>query len=516
MTQSQASAASQTEPHGETSHLRRRPVVAVAGARGFIGKHVIPALVGPDTSLSSHPTNTFIDFDVIALSRQGPPDDLLVNTERVQWRRCDLFNLRQIEEALQGATYAVYLVHSMLPHARLSQGHFADIDLILADNFSRAAATCGIQQIIYLGGIVPHEDQHLSEHLASRKEVEYALAARHIPLTTLRAGLILGPGGSSFRLLVKLVERLPIMVCPSWTLSRNQPIAVDDVVQLLRYCVGRPETYHQVFDVAGPEIITYKSLISLTASAMGKRVYIVTLPFFSLAFSKLWLCLITRSPFALVSPLVDSLRHQMLGVNLQWRGLWHRPLTPLKKAIEKSLPEKKEFVKNDPARMTSNPKNIASCYPRYSFAGFSTVRSIQRLPRPQGRDAVWVAQEYARWLPQFLFPWIVIDIGTNRTLSLRLRPLKKPLLVLELALDRSTLDRQLFYIRGGLLAHIHKGARGRLEFRITPCGTAFLAAVHDFLPRLPWFIYKYTQAQLHVLIMGAFSRHLKRISVLSK
>ena len=130
----------------------------------------------------------------------------------------------------------MYLVHSMLPSAHLTQGNFRDFDLICADNFGRAAARNGVRQIIYLGGIVPaaaNRGHALSSHLASRLEVENTLAASGVPVTALRAALVVGRGGSSFDILVKLVTRLPAMICPAWTSTRTQPIALSDVVALL-------------------------------------------------------------------------------------------------------------------------------------------------------------------------------------------------------------------------------------------------------------------------------------------
>ena len=179
-----------------------KPKVVVAGASGFIGRAVIKALQDR--------------CDLIALSRSAKDDE-----PGVEWRSCDLFSLLQCEKAVAGADYAIYLVHSMLP-AALTQANFEDMDLILADNFARAASNAGIRQIVYLGGLVPQETEELSRHLASRLEVEQVLGARDVPLTSLRAALVIGAGGSSFRIMLRLVQRLPAMISPKWTLSKTQ------------------------------------------------------------------------------------------------------------------------------------------------------------------------------------------------------------------------------------------------------------------------------------------------------
>ena len=156
--------------------------IAVAGATGFVGRSLVGALQGQG--------------EIVALGRSGSPAG--AEHESVRWRRCDLFSLRETEEALAGVDVAYYLVHSMLPNNRLTQGTFQDLDLLLADNFGRAAAAAGVRRVIYLGGLIPDaEGEGLSAHLASRLEVEQALGAHGVPVTAVRAGLVVGRDGSS-------------------------------------------------------------------------------------------------------------------------------------------------------------------------------------------------------------------------------------------------------------------------------------------------------------------------------
>lgn len=139
------------------------------------------------------------------------------------------------------------------------------------------------------------------------------------------------------------------------------------------------------------------------------------------------------------------------------------------------------------------------------------ARSVQRLPLPRGRDASWVAAEYARWLPRFMRPFLRVEVDESRTCRFYLRPLRTPLLVLTFAADRSSPDRQLFYVTGGLLSGApNPKNRPRLEFRSVLDRTVVLSAVHDFNPRLPWLIYRLTQAPVHLLVMNGFARHLAR------
>ncbi|MFM8682914.1 MAG: NAD-dependent epimerase/dehydratase family protein, partial [Chthoniobacterales bacterium] len=269
-----------------------RPTVVVAGASGFVGMALLPVLAE--------------NFDVVALSRSANPE-----LPRVRWTRCDLFSLLQTERALQGADYAVYLVHSMLP-ARLTQARFEDRDFILADPFARSAARAGVKQIVYLGGIIPNDAQ-LSRHLASRLEVERVLSARGVPVTSLRAGLIVGPRGSSFRIMLRLVRRSPVLLCPHWTKSMTQPVGLRDVVRLLRFCIGRDEMFGRAFDLGGPEVMTYVDLMRRTADTIGRKRLIVAVPFIPTRLSVLATRLVTGAHRELVAPLVESLRHAMVA-----------------------------------------------------------------------------------------------------------------------------------------------------------------------------------------------------------
>ncbi len=467
-----------------------KPKVVIAGASGFIGHAVIRALQGR--------------YDIVALSRSTKSDE-----PGIEWRSCDLFSLLQCERALADADYAIYLVHSMLP-AALTQANFEDMDLILADNFARAASKAGIRQIIYLGGLVPEETGDLSRHLASRLEVEEVLGARDVPLTSLRAALVIGAGGSSFRIMLRLVERLPAMISPKWTLSNTQPIALNDLVRGIDWCLGREEAMGHSYDVGGGEVMTYLEMMQCTAQAsLGKRRFIVTVPLFSPGLSVLWVRLITGAHAELIRPLVQSLRHPMC-VNPK------RTLPPLSagtmsfdSALQLALEGEKEIA----ARKHETRAHLArSSSPDSS--GY--VVSIQRLPLPAGRNARWIAEEYARWLPRMLKFILKVHTDENFNIEFHLSGLSGPLLKLKFSPERSTPDRPLYYITGGRLAAepvpAHRRSPPRLEFRETPDGRSVMAAIFNFRPSLPWLLYRNSQAIVHMIVMKLFARHLRRWS----
>ncbi|GAC1597000.1 MAG: NAD(P)H-binding protein [Myxococcales bacterium] len=450
------------------------PLVLVGGGSGFVGQALASALSDR--------------FRVAGLSRSpraaAPPF--------AEWRCADLFNLHEARAALEGVRYAFYLVHSMLPSARLTQGSFQDLDLICADNFARAAADAGVEQIVYLGGLVPQTAGPLSPHLESRLEVERSLARYRVPVTTLRAGMVIGGGGSSFEILIRLVRRLPAMVCPRWTLTRMQPVAVGDVVKLLSFAVARPDCYGQTFDVGAPEALSYRELMSMCAELLGIHRTMVPVRLFTPWLSRLWVALVTGAPAELVGPLVESLRHEMVARDLRLAKMAGLSPTPAREALRIAL--------------AAGPSTSLAPRPGPTTG---LARSVQRMRLPPGRDARWAAGGYARFLPLFFRKLVRVSVDAAGTCSFGVPFLREPLLLLTPAAD-ATPDRHLLHVTGGLLAR--DGQRGRFELRQALDGRTLLTAIHDFAPRLPWYLYRWTQARVHAWAMNAFRRHLARLS----
>jgi uncharacterized protein YbjT (DUF2867 family) len=379
----------------------------------------------------------------------------------------------------------------MLPSASLSQGTFYDFDLILADNFVRASKQCQIKHIIYLGGMIPKSDQ-LSWHLKSRFEVEQTLTRSGLCVTTLRAGLIIGPGGSSFTILQRLIERLPILICPSWTDTYSQPIDLEDIGKVFIRVLKDPALQNKTFDIGGPETLTYQSLLKKASLLIKKKRHFLALEIIPMKISRIWVSLITGVPRDLVYPLVLSLKHEMIVSPELAYPYAHLDLqTRLDDSLRKALSAHQDapLVGHTPVQRD--------------------VRSIQRLVLPKGKSARWVADEYFQWLPHFFFFGIKIAIEGDRCSFHFLSPRIK-LLILNRSSERSTIDRQLLYIVGGLLADNQE--RGRLEFREVLDRKYVMAAIHEFRPALPWYIYKWSQAVLHLIVMKAFNRHLAKIN----
>ncbi|HBL18252.1 MAG TPA: NmrA family protein [Elusimicrobia bacterium] len=463
--------------------------VVIAGATGFVGIALAKRLVG--------------EFRVIGLTRE---DSQRLRREGIEWRYCDLFSLMQCERALEGADLACYLVHSMLPSARLTQGTFQDMDLIIADNFARAATRAGIRHIVYLGGLVP-EAAELSSHLRSRLEVERALGSRGVPVTALRSGIVVGQGGSSYRMFKTLVERLPIIPCPRWADSLTQPVALPDVLDLVRYCLRHPSSRSRSCDIGSPDIMSYRELLRRTAAVLGLKRLFVRVPITGSTVCRYWLSWVTRSPMDLIVPLLESIRHPMVARD---RGLQKEAGIPgltFEEAVRRAVEEERGSIPDDPARPErSAQRRMARLKLRQD------VRSVQRMRLPAGKNARWAAERFLRWLPQYFRFLFRAETAPGGHIRFVLGSAKLCLLELALAADRSGgSDRQVFYVVGGLLAKAEsrKTRRARLEFRTVLGGQYLLAAIHDYRPSLPWRIYAATQATVHLRVMNSFARHLE-------
>ena len=450
--------------------------VAVAGSSGFVGSALLPKLAK--------------EHSVLALTRGDIP-----NQKNINWVKCDLFSLLETERALEGVDFAVYLVHSMLPSAQLTQGKFQDLDLLVADNFARAAEKNKIKQIIYVGGIIP-SNQELSRHLASRKEVENALSFRTAKLTTLRAGMIIGANGSSLNIVTRLVHKLPIMFCPSWTSKSSRPVDLDDVADSIIYLIGKKEHYSKTYDLAGEEKVTYKEMMLEVARQTGRSLKIHSLPFFTPGLSGLWVSLITGAPKNLIAPLISSLKNEMLPDKKMILEI------PGKKFIGFSASLKKALS------IDYKPKPRAFTLPE-SEKRKKTVRSVQRVFLPKNLTARKASEKYVNWLPIFLNPFLKVELIKDDCIF-KVPFFNLTLLILRKSEQRSSENRQLYYIVGGLL--VKPKTRGRIEFRTTYDNKSLIIAIHDYKPTLPWYVYRFTQAILHLWVMKNFDSYLRKES----
>lgn len=255
--------------------------VAVIGATGTIGRPLVEALA------RTH--------DVVGVARRPPRDN------QVNWIAADATDAVAICSALEGINVVYHLVHS------LGSADFEERDRAAATAVAESAATVGATQVVYLGGLGEGASE-LSPHLRSRAETADILAGGAVPLTTLRAAMIVGPGSVAFETILALVERLPVMVCPRWVSVETQPVALADVLTALAGVCGEPAAYGQTFDLGGPEVMTYRTMLERTAHLRGKHPILIEVPFLTPKLSSLWLHLVTPANVSVARPLVEGLR----------------------------------------------------------------------------------------------------------------------------------------------------------------------------------------------------------------
>ena len=286
------------------ANKRKEIRILVSGASGFIGRRLVRRLL-----LWPGSTNWSIRcMTRNANSLSGYFQDDRGNLEFVQ---ADVQNYPELVKALTGVDIAFYLIHSMEGSSK-EWKKFAERDRNAAENFAKAVNEAGVSRVIYLGGLTYAPVQELSKHMRSRMEVGEILKKSNAAVTIFRAAVILGQGGGSFQMLQYLVERLPLMVCPKWVLTKCQPIAIDDVVEYLVRSIETNETKSKTFDIGGPEILTYLDMMVQYGKTLKKSIKIIIIPYLTPRLSSYWIDLITPVKASLARPLIDSLRHEAI------------------------------------------------------------------------------------------------------------------------------------------------------------------------------------------------------------
>ena len=272
--------------------------VAVFGASGVIGTALLPHLVADG-------------HDVVALSRRerGGGGDA-----GVTWARADAEDADSVARALAGVEVAYYLVHS------LGASEFERRDARAAEIVASEAERAGVRQLIYLGGL-GDDAADLSPHLRSRIETGERLSSGAVPVTTVRAAMVVGRGSAAFETIVALVDRLPAMVCPRWVSTRTQPIALSDVTRYLAGLCGVEEAFGRSYDAGGPEVMTYREMIERIAVLRGRRPLIVEIPILTPRLSSYWLHLVTPVNAAVARPLIEGLRTETVARESSLREL---------------------------------------------------------------------------------------------------------------------------------------------------------------------------------------------------
>ena len=291
--------------------------ILLTGASGYIGKRLLPVLLQQG-------------HEVVCCVRDKDrfPTEGIYTDPRISLFEVDFLEELPSSESIKDIDAAYYLIHSMSS----GKGDFEEMEEKSALNFIRLVEPTKAQQIIYLTGIT--NDKELSKHLSSRQNVEKILSKSKVPLTTIRAGIIVGSGSASFEIIRDLVEKLPLMITPKWLNTKSQPIAIRDVLAFLAGVLLRKDTFNKGYDVGGPDILTYKQMLLQFAEVRGLNRKIITVPVMTPRLSSYWLYFVTSTSYRLAVNLVDSMKIEVIATKNELPKMLNIQPISYKKAVE--------------------------------------------------------------------------------------------------------------------------------------------------------------------------------------
>ncbi len=291
--------------------------ILLTGATGYIGKRLLPELLKQG-------------HEVICCVRNKKrfPSEGIYTDPRISLFEIDFLEEPPSSDVIKDIDAAYYLIHSM------SSGNddFEELEKRSALNFVELVKGTKIQQIIYLTGIT--NEEHLSKHLASRKQVEEVLDRSEAPLTAVKAGIIIGSGSASFEIMRDLVEKLPIMIAPKWLNTKSQPIAIRNVLKYLSGVLLLKETFGKAYDIGGPDVLTYKQMLHQFAEVRGLKRRIITVPVMTPRLSSYWLYFVTSTSYKLAVNLVDSMKVEVVAANNDLEKILGIEPIPYKEAVK--------------------------------------------------------------------------------------------------------------------------------------------------------------------------------------
>ena len=348
--------------------------ILLTGATGYIGKRLLPVLVKKGYT---------VICCVRDINRFNPPESLKSKIEVIQVDLLDKDSLKNIPKDIDGA---YYLVHSMS-----NSSDYDKLEKLSAINFRNAINKTKLKHLIYLSGIL--NEVKLSKHLNSRKNVEIELGKGKYNFTTLRAGIIIGEGSSSFEIIRDLVEKLPIMITPKWLNTKSQPIGITDVIDFLHKSLFNSETYEKNFDIGGPDILSYKQILLKFANIRNLKRRIFIVPVMTPRLSSYWLYFVTSINYKLSIALVNSMKVEVICRNDKLERILNIKPEQLESCLQKAFSKiennqiisswKDSFISGNMNMNISNFINIPT------FGCFKDVRERSYENLENCLDRIW-------------------------------------------------------------------------------------------------------------------------------
>lgn len=468
--------------------------ILVTGATGYIGGRLVPLLLETGAQ-------------VRVLARE-PRKLARRNWPGVEVLQGDVLSPETLPGALKDIEVAYYLVHSLTT----SGSNFSETDKIAATNFALAAKEAGVKRIIYLGGL-GITGTALSEHLRSRHQTGDALRSTGIPVTELRAAIIVGSGSASFLIIYDLVKKLPFMLCPRWVKSKCEPISIRQVMAYLVGVLHEPRTVGEILEIGSGEILSYQELMEQCAEVLGRKLWIITVPVLTPRLSSYWLNLVTRVPISLARPLVEGLRNDVICQDKRIRDWIKVPSISYKEAVRLALDKMSahevESSWTDANTALAGKQEVPRSAPLKDERNRICHASADRLfavIEAIGGDTGWY---HADWLWQIraAMDWLVGGVGMRRG-----RPDSKKLEVgdpLDFWRVEDIARNKLLVLR----AEMKLPGTARLTFEVEDLGAECKLKISaHFWPSPFWgFLYWYSVLPLHNYVFeGLLSALVKR------
>jgi uncharacterized protein YbjT (DUF2867 family) len=486
--------------------LNNSKPILVAGATGYVGGRLIPALLEAGYAVRAMGRS----LEKLACRPWG-------RHPKVELARGDVLDRESLEKALSGCGAAYYLVHSMIAQKQ----KFVEADRKAAQNMVSAAESAGIDRIIYLGGLAEKKEGWLSKHLRSRIEVADILQSGAVPVTDLRAPMILGSGSASFEILRYLVERLPVMITPRWVRSLNQPIAIRNVVNYLVGCLQHDETIGQTYDIGGPEVLAYRDLLDIYAqeAKLPKR-WIIPIPALTPTLSAYWIHLISPVPHSIAFPLTEGLSSNAVCSDKRIQSIIPQkllgPREAIRTALDKIIQEQVDTCWADAGEIIT--PEWAHCGDA-DWAGGAIMQCGYRVRIKATTDDVWLpisrigghtGYYYADglWWLRGLMDRLVGGVGLRRGRRHPTELRAGDALDFWRILDVAPKERLL------LLAEMKVPGEALLEFKIYPVGNQYtdLQMLSRFLPKGLWgMLYWYSLYPFHEKIFFGMLKAIAKV-----